>query len=128
MFSAALKSMDFFPKLHTDDEDFDFVCGFIAEEECWLAVEDGAIRGLACLEGASLAHLYVHPAHHNRGIGSALLEHVKRQRPAGFQLWAFQANKGARRFYEHHGCEVAEFTDGSRNDEKLPDMRYVWRL
>lgn len=128
LFSAALGSMAFFPKLHTDDEDLAFVSDFIAEDECWLAMEDGAVRGLACLEGAWLAHLYVHPDHHNRGIGTALLDHVKRQRPVGFQLWAFQANAGARRFYERHGCTAVEFTDGSHNEEKLPDVRYVWGL
>jgi GNAT superfamily N-acetyltransferase len=127
LFSAALRSMAFFPKLHTDEEDLAFVSRFIAEDECWLAVEDGAVRGLACLEGTWLAHLYVHPDHHSRGIGTALLEQVKRERPDGFQLWTFQANAGARRFYERHGCTAEEFTDGSRNEEKLPDMRYVSR-
>ena len=53
---------------------------------------------------------------------------VTGQAPPACELGALHATKGARRFYEHHGCEVAEFTDGSRNDEKLPDMRYVWRL
>jgi len=125
--SAAHKGMAFFPKLHTDDEDLEFIRGLIGRTEVWIAVEDDAVRGLACIDGDWLAQLYVQPDHHNRGIGTALLGHVKRERPNGFQLWTFQANDGARRFYERHGCTAEEFTDGSRNEEKLPDVRYVWR-
>ncbi len=126
VFSAALRSMTFFPKLHTDLEDRDFVRGFIESAETWVALSDGRVIGLACLEGNWLSHLYVDPFWHDRGAGTALLDQVKRERPNGFQLWAFQANAGARRFYERHGCVAAEFTDGSRNEEQLPDVRYVW--
>jgi GNAT superfamily N-acetyltransferase len=127
VFSAALKSMAFFPKLHSDEEDLAFVGLFIAEHETWLATEEAKIVGLACLEGDRLAHLYVAPERHNRGAGTALLSHVKACRPNGFDLWTFQANTGACRFYERHGLVAVEHTDGSRNEEQLPDIRYTWR-
>jgi putative acetyltransferase len=38
----------------------------------------------------------------------------------------FQANERARRFYEKRGCVPVEFTDGSGNEEKTPDVRYRW--
>jgi GNAT superfamily N-acetyltransferase len=126
VFSAALHSMAFFLKLHTDEEDLAFVRRFIDEAQTWIALEGERIAGLACIRDDWLDHLYLHPACHNRGIGSALLAKVKAERPHGFQLWTFQANTGARRFYERHGCVAAEFTDGSRNEERLPDVRYVW--
>jgi GNAT superfamily N-acetyltransferase len=126
VFSAALKSMAFFPKLHSDQEDQVFVCRFIAENETWIAFRDGHVIGLACIEGEKLAHLYVDPAFHNSRAGTALLNQVKAQRPDGFDLWTFQANTGARRFYERHGLTAIEFTDGSRNEEQLPDVRYAW--
>ncbi|MGD0189289.1 MAG: GNAT family N-acetyltransferase [Rhizomicrobium sp.] len=126
-FSAALHSMDFFPKLHSDEEDIGFVRRLIEDAETWVAIEDGRIAGLAAIRCDWLEQLYLHPSFHNRGIGTALLAKVKQERPAGFQLWTFQANAGARRFYERHGFVAVEFTDGSRNEEKLPDIRYVWR-
>ena len=126
LFTAAQKSMTFFPKLHSEEEDRAYVRDFIWEDETWLALSDGRVIGLACIEGDRLAHLYVHPAFHDRGAGSALLAVVKALRPNGFDLWTFQANKGARRFYERHGLEIVEFTDGSRNEERLPDVRYPW--
>ena len=126
LFSAALKSMPFFPKLHDDDEDRAFVRAFIWESETWIVLIDGRIAGLASIDGDRLDHLYVHPGLRNEGIGLMLLDQVKARRPGGFDLWTFQANKGARRFYERHGLEAVERTDGERNEEKLPDVRYAW--
>jgi ribosomal protein S18 acetylase RimI-like enzyme len=77
--------------------------------------------------GNHLEHLYVHPDHQGRGIGSALLERAKARMPGGFGLWVFQANIGARRFYERHGLRVVRLTDGEGNEEKTPDAQYEWR-
>jgi GNAT superfamily N-acetyltransferase len=127
VFSASFGSMDFVPKLHSGDEDRAFVRGLIANKETWLALVDGRIVGLACLDGDWLAHLYVHPDHQGHSVGYALFETARLERPKGFQLWTFQANKRARKFYEHRGCEAVEFTDGHRNEERTPDVRYVYR-
>ena len=42
------------------------------------------------------------------------------------ELWTFQANIGAQRFYMRHGFTEAERTNGAGNEEGLPDIRYVW--
>jgi GNAT superfamily N-acetyltransferase len=41
-------------------------------------------------------------------------------------LWTFQKNAKARAFYERHGFVPVEFTDGLTNQEREPDVRYVW--
>ncbi len=38
-----------------------------------------------------------------------------------------EVNGWARRFYERHGFEVVELNDGSNNEERQPEVRYVWR-
>ena len=50
---------------------------------------------------------------------------AKERRPRGLQMWTFQANGGARRFYERHGFVVMEATDGD-NEERAPDVRNEW--
>ena len=45
----------------------------------------------------------------------------------GLELWTFQVNARARRFYERNDFVEAELTDGSGNEEREPDVRYVWR-
>jgi GNAT superfamily N-acetyltransferase len=127
VFSAAFRSMTFVPKMHSDEEDRSFVRGLIADKECWVVEREGRILGLACLHQGWLEQLYVHPSQHNRGVGTLLLQRAMREHPEGFQFWTFQANAGARRFYERHGCLAVEFTDGSGNEERTPDVRYEWR-
>ncbi|HXC54994.1 MAG TPA: GNAT family N-acetyltransferase [Rhizomicrobium sp.] len=126
VFTAAFQSMTFVPKLHSAEEDKAFVRALIADKETWVAVRNDHVVGLACLDGGWLEQLYVHPSRHNSGTGSKLFEHATRQHPNGFQFWTFQANAGARRFYERHGCALVRLTDGADNEEKTPDALYVW--
>lgn len=52
---------------------------------------------------------------------------AKKQRPDGPALWTFQVNEAAHRFYERPGLIEIERTDGLRNDEREPDVRYLWQ-
>lgn len=42
------------------------------------------------------------------------------------QLWAFQRNLRAIKFYERHGFRLVRETDGSGNEEREPDALYAW--
>ena len=82
--------------------------------------------GFIAFRDGWIDQLYVLPAHQGRGLGSALLE-IAQERCPELSLWTFQRNAIARRFYERHGFVAAELTDGVRNEEREPDIRYVWR-
>jgi ribosomal protein S18 acetylase RimI-like enzyme len=60
-----------------------------------------------------------------RGLGDEFMRLVRQRQPGELQLWAFQSNTRARRFYEHHGFAAVEFTDGAGNEERWPDVRYL---
>ena len=100
---------------------------FLERGELWVAEEDGRVVGFTGLEGSELSHLYVDPWAQDRGVGSALLDWAKSLRPEGIELWVFQKNDGARRFYERHGFRLVRLTDGAENMEREPDARYEWR-
>ncbi len=72
-----------------------------------------------------IEQLYVLPDAQGRGIGSALLA-IAQQGADQLQLWTFQRNARARRFYEARGFVSIEETDGGRNEEQEPDVRYLW--
>jgi ribosomal protein S18 acetylase RimI-like enzyme len=59
------------------------------------------------------------------GIGTSLLN-IAQQASDRLQLWTFQRNTNARRFYERRGFALVRKTDGSRNEEKEPDALYRW--
>ena len=63
----------------------------------------GRVVAMMVLDEAGIGHLYVDPPWHSRGIGSRLVELAKERRPGGLELYTFQVNKRARRFYEWHG-------------------------
>lgn len=130
IFLAARKTMSYLPNLHSDAETRLFIRRVVKRSAVWAAERGGEIVGFAALEpgppAAWLHHLYVRPASHNAGAGSLLLAKAKEEMPQGFSLWTFQANLGARRFYERHGCRQVRRTDGD-NEENLPDILYEYR-
>ncbi|RYG49467.1 N-acetyltransferase [bacterium] len=94
--------------------------------ETYVVENEAGVVAYLSLAPGWIEHLYVHPDAQGRGIGNALLALAKETNPGGLQLWTFQGNAGARRFYERHGFQAAEFTDGQGNEERSPDVRYVW--
>lgn len=89
------------------------------------AFADGVLLGFIALLPGWIDHLYVDPPFHGRGVGSALVRLAQGEQPV-LRLNTFQSNARARRFYEWHGFVIEEMTDGQRNEEKMPDITYVW--
>jgi GNAT superfamily N-acetyltransferase len=112
--------------LHTPGEDRWFYRErMFATCVLWGAFEGEVLAGVIAFHDDWIEQLYVLPAAQSRGIGSALLE-IAKQGADRLQLWTFQRNAQARRFYEARGFSAVEQTDGSRNEENEPDMRYLW--
>ena len=114
------------PGVHGDDEVRQWLSGRVRQDDVWLAEAAGVPVGYARSTPTWLDDLYVLPSHSGEGVGSALLDLVKAQRPSGFCLWVFETNHPARRFYARHGLIELERTDGSANEERQPDIRMAW--
>ncbi|GAA1238710.1 hypothetical protein GCM10009665_31240 [Kitasatospora nipponensis] len=116
-------------RAHTDEQVHDWFRHVVVPRlETWLAATpEGEVIGLLVLDEGSLDQLYLEPQRRGQGVGDALVELAKRQRPQGLELWTFQVNGPAQRFYRRHGFTEAERTDGSGNEEREPDVRLVWR-
>jgi GNAT superfamily N-acetyltransferase len=113
--------------IHDDDEVREhFETVVLPEQEVWVIDRDGlGIVGMMALKVGSVEDLHVDPDWTGRGLGSVLIDLAKERCPAGLELWTFQSNTGARRFYERHGFTVVAMTD-DENEEKAPDLLYRW--
>jgi GNAT superfamily N-acetyltransferase len=112
--------------LHTPDEDARFFRERVFKEcSVWGAVDAGVIVGIIAFTSDWVNQLYVLPDAQRRGIGSKLLA-VAQAEAANLQLWTFQKNVLARKFYEAKGFVAIKQTDGSENQEKEPDVLYAW--
>lgn len=123
-FRAAMPSISL---VHTDQQVREWFPTVLATRETWIAVsaEDG-ILGLLALSDDEVEHLYVDPSCWRSGIGSKLVGLAKRRRSEGLSLYAFQVNEAALAFYARHGFRIVDVSDGSRNEEREPDVRLAW--
>lgn len=117
------------PKLsgmHSPEEDLYYwqECLF-AECEIHGAFDGDNLVGVVAFKEGWVEQLYVVPSMQGRGVGGRLLK-IPMDLFSDLSLWTFQCNTEARRFYEAHGFVGVEETDGSRNEEREPDIRYRW--
>jgi GNAT superfamily N-acetyltransferase len=113
--------------LHTPDEDRWFLRERVfAECQIWGYFNDQELVGIIAFREGWIDQLYILPTWQGRRIGTALLQ-VAQDRFDRLSLWTFQRNQRARSFYEKQGFVAIRETDGSRNEEKDPDVMYSWR-
>ena len=125
---AALGSFDWMPVVHTPDEDLAFIRDIALPRQQVTVAEAGKnIVGFIAVSGDWVEQLYLGPNWTGQGIGSRLLTQATAALPV-VKLHCFQANTGARRFYERHGFRAEAFGDGTTNEEGLPDILYVRRV
>lgn len=123
--SAWIDETPWMPRVHTRAQDIAHASMMV--DRGWVTVsEDNEITGFLARDSDDIHALYIAPEARGQGTGSQLLTQAMQQEPK-LTLWTFQANTGAQSFYERHGFVATRRTDGSGNDEGLPDIRYDWQ-
>lgn len=124
--------LPFAPMAHTEQEAREWIANvlipggglYVAEDKDHVVAILAISRGES---GSSIDQLYLRPGHTGQGIGRQLLRIAHAGLTPPVRLYCFQANAGARRFYERHGYQAVGFTDGEGNEEQCPDVLYEWR-
>jgi GNAT superfamily N-acetyltransferase len=127
VYFLSFRLLTFLPMLHTLPSYRWYVANRMLKE--WVvtvAEDDTGIVGFLGLRDEELGQFYVRPDRIGQGAGTLLLEAAKASGVAALELWCFQANARARRFYEARGFRAIRYTDGANNEERTPDVRYRW--
>lgn len=116
---------DWMPRIHRREEERRFADELVARGWVTVARKGGAVAGFMARDGTDVVALYVDAPARGQGVGTALMARAKKQTPR-LELWTFQFNHAARAFYAREGFIEIARTGGAGNDEKLPDIRYLW--
>ena len=113
--------------IHGPEEEREYIAGvMLRAARVFVADLEGARGvGFISLRGEAVEQLYVHPAFQNCGVGVALLGRAKELKDR-LELWAFEVNEGAIRFYRREGFEIVLRTDGEQNEAKRADVKLIW--
>ena len=91
-----------------------------------VAAKERVIGFMALDADHTISAMQVLDGFRGQGVGHLLMESAKREFPSHLQLWTFQKNVGAQRFYAREGFEIINKTDGD-NEEGLADHLMEWR-
>jgi GNAT superfamily N-acetyltransferase len=128
VYSTSFRLLTFLPVLHTIEENRRFIANVILKEcEVTVAEDETGIVAFLALRGEEIRLLYTRPDRIGMGAGTQLIDAAKASGIGALELWCFQANECARRFYEARGFRPIRFTDGADNEERMPDIRYRWK-
>lgn len=140
VFRASFRhALSFIPELHTPLEDENYFHHLFAETQIFVACDRlglphggtssdkpvGSIVGFIAFTDSMVNHLYLSPSVTGLGLGGELLGLAKAG-SSKLQLWAFQKNEIAKRFYIKNGFAIVRETDGSGNEENEPDFLFEW--
>ncbi len=96
----------------------------LVRAETWVAELGGRIAGFVSLLGDEVGAVFVDPDRQRRGIGRALLDHVRSGR-GPLELEVFAANFRARGFYERYGfVPVGRYVHAESGE---PMVRLRWQ-
>jgi GNAT superfamily N-acetyltransferase len=127
VYCASFRLLTFLPMLHTIESYRWYVANVMLKQYAVMVAEDDTgIASFLARRDEEMGQFYTRPDRIGCGAGTQLIEEAKSSGVAALELWCFQANARARRFYEARGFRAIRFTDGADNEERMPDVRYRW--
>jgi putative acetyltransferase len=100
--AASAVAHAFLPKEHLAAERRDIAELHLPAAQSWVWVAGEHVVGFIAMVGNEIGGLFVDPAHHGRGIGRALVDHVRKSHDE-LEVEVFKENALGRAFYAAYG-------------------------
>ena len=120
-----VEETEWMPALYSPTQTQAFLEQLISGGSVTVAEDQSKLCGFLALDQTEIIALYIAKSARGQGWGTALLDHAKAAHHH-LALWTFAQNAPARAFYSGRGFRQTKASDGSRNDENLPDIRMEW--
>ncbi|CUH78135.1 GNAT family N-acetyltransferase [Tropicibacter naphthalenivorans] len=125
MMTQTVRAHRWKPRLYTGAQDIAHAGEMIDRGWVTVLVRGDIVSGFIALEDGYIHGLFLRDDAQGAGLGVVLLNHAKELHET-LDLWAFQSNRRARKFYEREGFVEIERGIGKTNDEGLSDIHYRW--
>lgn len=92
---------------------------YLPNSDTWVYVESNRIVGFISMIENEIGGLFVNPKYHSKGIGTALVNHIK-QFHTELEVEVFEKNKIGKPFYNKYGFKVIkEYIHEATNQKVL---------
>jgi putative acetyltransferase len=93
---------------------------YLPKSETYVAIENDDILGFISMRKNNLAALFVNTTSQGQGIGTKLLDYIKKRRKT-IQLTVYKKNFRAIKFYQNQGFSIIN----ERKDEKTDEIEFI---
>jgi len=100
--AASAVAHPFLPQAWLDQEAIAVRDVYLRHAQSWVLVETNQPAGFIAMIENEIGGLFLHPAHHGKGWGKALVDHIRPHHPS-LRVDVFEKNAIGRRFYDRYG-------------------------
>lgn len=116
---ASVRAHDFVPAQFWQEQLPAMRTVYLPFAQVWVYEDAGQVLGFYALVEDQLAAIFVAPQQQGQGVGAALMQHAKAQRPQ-LELQVYRDNHASRAFYRAHGwVDEAESVDEATGQVQL---------
>jgi len=112
-------------EIHSFEDHLFFLNNILNKDnKIYIAVDDKKVVGILAFNDYELNQLYIHIDYQGKGLGKRFLDLAKENSKGRLELYTFEVNHKAQRFYERNGFKI--IGRGYENEENMDDIKYEW--
>jgi len=95
---------------------------YLPNSDTWVYIESNTIIGFIAMLENEIGGLFVKPSHHSKGIGTKLVDFIKKERYE-LEVEVFEKNHIGRAFYDKYGFKIFKEYHHEGSNQNVLRMR-----